>query len=133
MSDIPITMKDYLEWWDQIELPTSRDDEDFRLISETDVSIHGDFIKAVRIEAASVDHVPGARDDALLVGAEERERPAVGDADDPEDRSATKAPGIQISELLPPVLPYLALPPGWRFVLAENHQDVWYDPELLQV
>jgi len=39
----------------------------------------------------------------------------------------------QVSELLPPVLPYLALPPGWRFVLAENHEDVWYDPELLQV
>jgi len=34
-----------------------------------------------------VDHVPRARDDALLVGAEERERPAVGDADDPQDRS----------------------------------------------
>ncbi len=38
----------------------------------------------------------------------------------------------QVSELLPLVLPYLALPPGWRFVLAENHEDVWYDPELLQ-
>jgi hypothetical protein len=39
----------------------------------------------------------------------------------------------QVSELLPPIVPYLALPPGWRFVLAENHEDVWYDPELLQV
>jgi len=39
----------------------------------------------------------------------------------------------QVSELLAPVLPYLALPPGWRFVLAEDHEDVWYDPELLQV
>ncbi len=39
----------------------------------------------------------------------------------------------QVSELLPLVLPYLGLPPGWRFLLAENHEDVWYDPELLQV
>jgi hypothetical protein len=38
-----------------------------------------------------------------------------------------------VSELLPLVLPYLALPPGWRFVLAEDHEDVWYDPELLHV
>jgi hypothetical protein len=33
--------------------------------------------------------------------------------------------------LLPPVLPYLGLPPGWRFLLGENHEDAWYDPELL--
>jgi hypothetical protein len=38
-----------------------------------------------------------------------------------------------VSDLLPQVLPYLGLPPGWRFLLAENHEDVWYDPELLNV
>ncbi len=36
-----------------------------------------------------------------------------------------------VPELLPQVFPYLALPPGWRFRLAEDHEDVWYDPELL--
>lgn len=30
---------------------------------------------------------------------------------------------------LPKVLPYLALPPGWRF--APGSEDVWYDESLL--
>jgi hypothetical protein len=38
-----------------------------------------------------------------------------------------------VSSLLPAVLPYLGLPPGWRFLLAENHEDVWYDPKLLSI
>jgi hypothetical protein len=36
-----------------------------------------------------------------------------------------------VSGLLPAVLPYLGLPPGWRFLLGEDHEDVWYDAELL--
>jgi hypothetical protein len=28
-------------------------------------------------------------------------------------------------------LPYLALPPGWRFLIAPTHEDAWYDPSLL--
>jgi hypothetical protein len=28
-------------------------------------------------------------------------------------------------------LPYLALPPGWRFLLAPNHEDVWFDQTLI--
>lgn len=31
------------------------------------------------------------------------------------------------------VLPYLGLPPGWRFLLAEGQEDVWFDPQLLDV
>lgn len=32
----------------------------------------------------------------------------------------------------PKVLPYLSLPPGWRFLLGENgYVDVWHDPDLL--
>ena len=31
------------------------------------------------------------------------------------------------------VLPYLALPPGWRFLLAPGHEDVWSDASLLDV
>lgn len=34
---------------------------------------------------------------------------------------------------LPEVLPYLALPPGYRFLIAHGHEDVWFDEELLRV
>jgi hypothetical protein len=30
----------------------------------------------------------------------------------------------------PEVVPFLALPPGWRFLLDENY-DVWFDVTLL--
>jgi hypothetical protein len=29
------------------------------------------------------------------------------------------------------VLPYLGLPPGWRFLIAPGHEDVWFDRSLL--
>jgi hypothetical protein len=29
------------------------------------------------------------------------------------------------------LLPYLALPPGWRFLIAPSHEDARYDPSLL--
>jgi len=32
----------------------------------------------------------------------------------------------------PAVIPYLALPPGWRFLIAKGHEDVWFDENLLQ-
>ena len=28
-------------------------------------------------------------------------------------------------------VPYLGLPPGWRFLLAPGHEDVWFDESLL--
>lgn len=28
-------------------------------------------------------------------------------------------------------VPYLGLPPGWRFLLAPGHEDVWFDETLL--
>jgi hypothetical protein len=28
-------------------------------------------------------------------------------------------------------IPYLALPPGWRFLIAPGHEDVWFDENLL--
>jgi hypothetical protein len=34
-------------------------------------------------------------------------------------------------ELCPEVLPYLALPPGWRFLIADGYEDVWFDEALL--
>lgn len=27
----------------------------------------------------------------------------------------------------PEVIPYLQLPPGWRFQIAPGHEDVWFD------
>lgn len=33
----------------------------------------------------------------------------------------------------PVVLPFLGLPPGWRFLVAGAHEDVWEDPSLLKV
>lgn len=35
-----------------------------------------------------------------------------------------------LSEWCPAVLPYLILPPGWRFLIAPGHEDVWFDPEV---
>ena len=36
-----------------------------------------------------------------------------------------------LTELCPHVLPYLGLAPGWRFLLAPDYADVWYDVALL--
>ncbi len=36
-------------------------------------------------------------------------------------------------EWCPDVIPFLALPPGWRFLLAPGYEDVWFDAELLNV
>ncbi|WP_459792673.1 immunity protein Imm33 domain-containing protein [Arthrobacter sp. AD-310] len=33
----------------------------------------------------------------------------------------------------PAVVPYLALPAGWRFLLAPGHEDVWFDESLLNI
>ena len=38
-----------------------------------------------------------------------------------------------LADWSPDVLPYLALPPGWRFLLAPGHEDVWYDASLMDV
>jgi hypothetical protein len=33
----------------------------------------------------------------------------------------------------PDVAKYLGLAPGWRFLLAGDHEDVWFDAKLLDV
>jgi hypothetical protein len=38
-----------------------------------------------------------------------------------------------LKDLRPEVLKYLALPPGWRFLVSGDYEDVWYDPSLLNV
>jgi len=36
-----------------------------------------------------------------------------------------------IAGYLPSVIPYLSLPPGYRFHIAEGYEDVWFDSTLL--
>ncbi len=36
-----------------------------------------------------------------------------------------------LSEYCPTLLPYLALVPGWRVLLAPGQEEVWYDKSLL--
>jgi hypothetical protein len=35
-------------------------------------------------------------------------------------------------EYCPAALPFLALPQGWRFLVAPGQVDVWFDPELVK-
>ena len=35
-----------------------------------------------------------------------------------------------LAEWCPRVVPYLNLPVGWRFLLAPNWEDVWFDAEV---
>ena len=36
-------------------------------------------------------------------------------------------------EICPKALPYLGLSPGWRFLIAPDYEDVWYDPKLFDI
>ena len=36
-------------------------------------------------------------------------------------------------QLCPEALKFLGLPPGYRFLIAGDHLDVWYDPDLLEI
>lgn len=36
-----------------------------------------------------------------------------------------------LADWCPQILPYLALPPGWRVLLAPGYEDVWFDEDLL--
>jgi hypothetical protein len=39
-----------------------------------------------------------------------------------------------LEESLPQVLPYLGLPPGWRFLIDnKQYEDVWFDAALLNI
>jgi len=37
-----------------------------------------------------------------------------------------------LADWAPLVLPYLGLPPGWRFLVTEQYEDVWEDKQLLE-
>ena len=36
-----------------------------------------------------------------------------------------------LSKYCPTIIPYLALAPGWRVLVAPDYEDVWYDPHCL--
>jgi hypothetical protein len=36
-----------------------------------------------------------------------------------------------LHEWCPAVEKFLGLPPGWRFLIADNYEDVWFDESLL--
>lgn len=36
-------------------------------------------------------------------------------------------------ERCPKIMKYLALPPGWRFLVAGDYEDVWFDENLLNI
>jgi hypothetical protein len=36
-----------------------------------------------------------------------------------------------LADRCPDVMPLLGLAPGWRFLIAPNHEDVWFDAALL--
>lgn len=38
-----------------------------------------------------------------------------------------------LADYVPQVVPYLSLPPGFRFLLAPDYEDVWEDKTLLEV
>jgi len=38
-----------------------------------------------------------------------------------------------LTEACPAVMPFLALPAGWRFLIAPGYEDVWSDNSLLDV
>lgn len=38
-----------------------------------------------------------------------------------------------LKDWCPEVQKYLGLPPGWRFLIAGDYEDVWYDESLLNV
>jgi hypothetical protein len=36
-----------------------------------------------------------------------------------------------LTTICPMVLPYLGFPPGWRFLIATDYEDIWFDKDLL--
>jgi hypothetical protein len=55
-----------------------------------------------------------------------------GGADITDDPDFFKPLHVEhLSDWCPEALKYLGLPPGWRFLIAGDYEDVWYDASLL--
>jgi hypothetical protein len=39
----------------------------------------------------------------------------------------------RLDRMLPQILPYLGLSPGWRFLIAAGYEDVWFDETIVHV
>ena len=37
-----------------------------------------------------------------------------------------------LGDWCPAALPYLQLPPGYRFLIAPGYEDIWFDPSLIE-
>lgn len=37
-----------------------------------------------------------------------------------------------IEDVCPVAVPFLGLPPGWRFLTDGDYVDVWFDPAILE-
>ena len=40
---------------------------------------------------------------------------------------------FNLNDRCPEIVKYFGLGPGWRFLVAPGHEDVWFDPSLLDV
>jgi hypothetical protein len=38
-----------------------------------------------------------------------------------------------LEEWAPQAIKYLGLPPGWRFLVTDDYEDVWFDAKLLEI
>lgn len=56
---------------------------------------------------------------------------AGGDIDEADPSFFRPMHLAHVTSLYPGVAPYLALPPGWRWQIAPDHEDVWFDVGLL--
>jgi hypothetical protein len=57
-----------------------------------------------------------------------------GGTDFPEDSEFFQPVHVaHLGDHCPAALPFLALPPGWRFLVADEYVDVWQDSKLLNV
>ena len=39
---------------------------------------------------------------------------------------------FHLIERCPQLIPYLGLPAGWRFLVTDDYEDVWFDQKLLE-
>ena len=50
-----------------------------------------------------------------------------------EDTAFEPYHGAHLIQSCPVAVPFLGLPPGYRFLVAPDFEDVWFDPSLLEI
>ena len=57
-----------------------------------------------------------------------------GEGEIPKDEDFFKPLHIEhLAQWCPQIIMYLGLPPGWRFIVASDYEDVWFDESLLDI